>query len=231
MRVNDLIKWKRALNEIKFKHIELDLVKETCDSHGPQFQMFLEDYCANNGIDLRKLNKEKAARTPPSKKEVVPKKRRLPENTEKGGHMVVSENHYTEDAPPVKPIFAEKKDVDQIAVVFKNLFKKLAMFLHPDRSAGLTDEEKQDRLSMFKEAKQALADKRYFVLLEMSEKFNIRMPKNYKQQTRWMKAKIIQLDQEIQSQKHTYNYVFSECETTEEKERIVKNFLRQIFQI
>ena len=145
--------------------------------------------------------------------------------------MVVSENHYTEDAPPVKPIFAEKKDVDQIAVVFKNLFKKLAMFLHPDRSAGLTDEEKQDRLSMFKEAKQALADKRYFVLLEMSEKFNIRMPKNYKQQTRWMKAKIIQLDQEIQSQKHTYNYVFSECETTEEKERIVKNFLRQIFKI
>ena len=204
MRVNDLLKWKRALNEIKFKHNELDLVKEMCDSHGPQFQMFLEEYCAKNSIDLQKLNREKSIREAPKKKETIAKERR---------------------------IFAEKKDVDQIAIIFKNLFKKLAMFLHPDLSVGLTEEEKQDRLSMFKEAKQALADKRYFVLLEMSERFKIRMPKNYKQQTRWMKARIIQLDQEIQSQKHTYNYVYAECETTEEKERIVKNFLRQIFQI
>mgnify|MGYP003650070242 CR=1 FL=1 len=204
MRVNDLLKWKRALNEIKFKHNELDLVKEMCDSHGPQFQMFLEEYCAKNSIDLQKLNREKSIREAPKKKETIAKERR---------------------------ISAEKKDVDQIAIIFKNLFKKLAMFLHPDLSVGLTEEEKQDRLSMFKEAKQALADKRYFVLLEMSERFKIRMPKNYKQQTRWMKARIIQLDQEIQSQKHTYNYVYAECETTEEKERIVKNFLRQIFQI
>ena len=231
MRVNDLLKWKRALNEIKFKHNELDLVKEMCDSHGPQFQMFLEEYCAKNSIDLQKLNREKSIREAPKKKETIAKERRISADSEKSGDMVISQNHYTEKAPVVKPIFAEKKDVDQIAIIFKNLFKKLAMFLHPDLSVGLTEEEKQDRLSMFKEAKQALADKRYFVLLEMSERFKIRMPKNYKQQTRWMKARIIQLDQEIQSQKHTYNYVYDECETTEEKERIVKNFLRQIFQI
>jgi hypothetical protein len=57
------------------------------------------------------------------------------------------------------------------------------------------------------------------------------MPKNYKQQTRWMKARIKQLNQEIQAEKHTYNYVFSECETIDEKAKIVRNFLRQIFQI
>ena len=84
---------------------------------------------------------------------------------------------------------------------------------------------------MFKDAKQALDNGDYFLLLEMSEKFNIRMPKNYKQQTRWMKARIKQLNQQIQAEKHTYNYVFSECETIDEKEKIVKNFLRQIFQI
>ena len=84
---------------------------------------------------------------------------------------------------------------------------------------------------MFKDAKMALDNREYFILLEMSERFNIRIPKNYKQQTRWMKARIKQLDQEIQAQKHTYNYVFSECEDESEKTRIVRNFLRQIFQI
>lgn len=231
MRVNDLLKWKRALNEIKFKHIELDLVQELCDSHGPDFQMFMEEYCEKNNIDLLKLNRDKALKESLEEKETIDEDHRIGESDEQGEQMVVSENHYTEHAPPVDPIFAEEKDIDEIAAVFKTLFKKLAMFLHPDRSVGLTNAEKEDRLSMFKEAKQALADKRYFVLLEMSEKFKIRMPKNYKQQTRWMKAKTKQLDQEIQAQKHTYNYVYAECETTEEKERIVKNFLKQIFQI
>ena len=57
------------------------------------------------------------------------------------------------------------------------------------------------------------------------------VPKNFKQQTRWMKARIRQIDQEINSKKNTYNYVFSECETEEEKNKVVKNFLTQIFQI
>ena len=84
---------------------------------------------------------------------------------------------------------------------------------------------------MFKDAKEALDQGDYFLLLEMSERLNIRIPKNFKQQTRWMKARIKQLDQEINTQKHTYNYIFSECEAEDEKAKLVKNFLRQIFQI
>ena len=49
MRARDLLKWKRALNEIKFKHEELQLIKEICDSHGSPFQMFMEDYCTQMG--------------------------------------------------------------------------------------------------------------------------------------------------------------------------------------
>ena len=64
MRARDLVKWKRALNEIKFKHEELSLVKEICNDHGRDFQMFMEEYCAKNGIDLKALNQKKAANTP-----------------------------------------------------------------------------------------------------------------------------------------------------------------------
>jgi len=47
MKARDLLKWKRALNEIKFKHEELELVKEICDSHASEFQIFLEEYCSS----------------------------------------------------------------------------------------------------------------------------------------------------------------------------------------
>jgi len=229
MRARDLLKWKRALNEIKFKHEELELIKEICQSHGVEFHMFMEEYCEQNGINLKKLNQEKSVREAKAKEQfqaIQEEQQKAPE-----GKMVISENHFTENAPPVEELFVEEKDHDEMRRAFKDLFKKLALNLHPDRAAGLTAEEREVRLSMFKDAKQALDNGDYFLLLEMSEKFNIRMPKNYKQQTRWMKARIKQLNQQIQAEKHTYNYVFSECETIDEKEKIVKNFLRQIFQI
>ena len=229
MRARDLLKWKRALNEIKFKHSELELIKEICRTHGVEFHMFMEEYCEQNGINLNKLNQEKSVREAKAKEQfqaIQEEQQKAPE-----GKMVISENHFTENAPPVDELFVEEKDHDEMRRAFKDLFKKLALNLHPDRAAGLTAEEREVRLSMFKDAKQALDNGDYFLLLEMSEKFNIRMPKNYKQQTRWMKARIKQLNQQIQAEKHTYNYVFSECETIDEKEKIVKNFLRQIFQI
>lgn len=229
MRARDLLKWKRALNEIKFKHEELELIKEICQSHGVEFHTFMEEYCEQNGINLKKLNQEKGAREAKAKQELQAIQEQQQEAPE--GKMVISENHFTENAPPVDELFVEEKDQDDMSRAFKDLFKKLALNLHPDRAAGLTAEEREVRLSMFKDAKQALDNGDYFLLLEMSEKFNIRMPKNYKQQTRWMKARIRQLNQEIQAEKHTYNYVFSECETIDEKVKIVRNFLRQIFQI
>jgi len=227
MRATDLLKWKRALNEIKFKHSELELVKEICDSHASPFQIFMEDYCAHNGIDLKKLNFEKSEKD--AKAKAFQKK--ITEQVAQEEGIVRSQNHFTQDAPPIEEMFVEQRDQDQMYRVFRDLFKKLALHLHPDRAGGLTAEEREDRLNMFKDAKRALDDGDYFLLLEMSERFSITIPRNYKQQTRWMKARIKQLDQEIQSQKHTYNFVFSECETEDEKVKIVKNFLRQIFQI
>ena len=61
MRARDLVKWKRALNEIKFKHEELSLVKEICDDHGVDFQRFMDEYCAKNNIDLEGLNHKRSA--------------------------------------------------------------------------------------------------------------------------------------------------------------------------
>ena len=228
MRARDLLKWKRALNEIKFKHEELEIVKEICDGHGVDFQMFMEEYCAKNNIDLKDLNHKRGLKIAKQKTQENDIKEIEQKTQETLAHL---ENPLIEDAPLVEEIHVENKDKDEMHKTFKDLFKKLALNLHPDRAVGLTPEEREVRLSMFKDAKAALDNGDYFLLLDMSEKFNIRIPKNFKQQTRWMKARIKQLDQEIHAQKHTYNYIFSECETESEKTRIVKNFLSQIFQI
>ena len=228
MRARDLLKWKRALNEIKFKYEELELVKEICDAHGVDFQMFMEQYCAKNNIDLKALNHKRGLKMAKQKAQENQVKEIEQKTEQTLAHM---ENPQAENAPAVEQIHVESKDKDEMHKTFKDLFKKLALNLHPDRVGDLTPEERDVRLSMFKDAKQALDNEDYFLLLEMSEKFSIRIPKNFKQQTRWMKARIKQIDQEIQTQKHTYNYVFSECETEDEKVKVVKNFLRQIFQI
>ena len=228
MRARDLLKWKRALNEIKFKHEELELVKEICDGHGVDFQMFMEEYCAQNNIDLKALNHKRGLKMAKQKAQENQVKEIEQKTEQTLAHM---ENPQVENAPVVEQIHVESKDKDEMHKTFKDLFKKLALNLHPDRVGDLTPEERDVRLSMFKDAKQALDNGEYFLLLDMSERFNIRIPKNFKQQTRWMKARIKQIDQEIRAQKHTYNYIFSECETEDEKVKVVKNFLRQIFQI
>ena len=227
MRARDLVKWKRALNEIKFKHEELQLVKEICDDHGVDFQMFMERYCADNGIDLKSLNQKKAIKD--AKQAAAESPKQIQEKKEESLSQLI--NPPIQGAPIVERIDVEVKDENEMHKTFKDLFKKLALNLHPDRANGLTAEEREVRLSMFKDAKEALDQGDYFLLLEMSERFNIRIPKNFKQQTRWMKARIKQLDQEINTQKHTYNYIFSECENEYEKVKLVKNFLSQIFQI
>ena len=84
---------------------------------------------------------------------------------------------------------------------------------------------------MFKEAQAALKEERYYFLLELSERFGVRTPKNYKQQARWMKIKVQELDFKIDQEKTTYNYKYAECDTEEEKNQLIKNFIYQVFQV
>ena len=66
MFVSDLVKWKRALNEIKYKHEELELIKELASGLASEFELFLEEYCKDNGINLRSLTpKQKLNKTKP----------------------------------------------------------------------------------------------------------------------------------------------------------------------
>ena len=84
---------------------------------------------------------------------------------------------------------------------------------------------------MFKKAKEALDERCYFVLLECAEKYNIPLPKNYKQQTRWMKRELMTAVARIGEETNTYNYRFADCEDDECKDNLIRDFLNHVFQL
>ncbi len=230
MRASNLLKWKRTLNELRFKHSELEFIEDINESHAQEFQMFLEDFCQRKEVDLEDLNKNLLAAQALKIQEHIPEDERIsiPDtDIDQDGALVV--HHQTPD--PVHHDEVLIKDGRELADAFTKLFKQIALYLHPDRLQNLSDDEKAERLELFKEAQAALKEERYYFLLDLSERFGVRTPKNYKQQTRWMKIKIEDLDSQIQKEKVTYNYKFAECETEEDKERLIRNFIYQVFKV
>ena len=230
MRASNLLKWKRTLNELRFKHSELELVEDINESHAQEFQMFLEDFCQRKKVDLEDLNKNLLAAQALKIQEHISEDERIsiPDTEiDQDGALVI--HHQTPE-----PVYHDEvliKDGRELADAFTKLFKQIALYLHPDRLQNLSEDEKAERLELFKEAQAALKEERYYFLLDLSERFGVRTPKNYKQQTRWMKTKINDLDSQIEKEKITYNYKFAECETEEDRERLMRNFIYQVFKV
>lgn len=229
MRASNLLRWKRTLNELKFKHSELEFIEDINSSHAQEFQMYLEDFCEQKQVDLADLNRNLlAAQTIKIEEHENAEALQLPESEiDDDGALVL----YHNTPEPVHADEVIEKDGRELYESFAKLFKKIALYLHPDRSQGLTDDEKAERLELFKEAQTALKEERYYFLLELSDRFGVRTPKNYKQQNRWMKIKIQELDSSIQQEKMTYNYKYAECETEDEKQQLMKNFIYQVFKV
>ena len=77
----------------------------------------------------------------------------------------------------------------------------------------------------------SLEKRKYFVLLEVAEQLEIDLPKNYMQQIRWLKKEIEIVRTQNDSEQRTYNYMFGEAESDEERDRIIRQFIQQLFGI
>lgn len=216
------------MNELRFKHSELEFIKDINESHAQEFQLYLEDFCRDKDVDLVDLNKNLLAAQSVKIEEQKQERLSLPETEiDETGALVI--HHDTPE--PVTNDEVLTKDGRELSDAFAKLFKQIALYLHPDRLQDLPEEEKNERLELFKEAQKALKEERYYFLLDLSERFGVRTPKNYKQQTRWMKSKINDIDSQINNEMTTYNYKFAECETEEDKQRLMKNFIYQVFKV
>ena len=240
MAVSAKLRWKRYINELRFINEELDFVREINRAASREFQTHYEDFCAKSGLNLSELNKKNSDKIQQLyKDDTHDGAQQNPElnactdsslviHNAPSEQQVNSDN--TEEYPQQLGDYQMSTDEMEIHEAFNKVFRKIALILHPDKlNKNLTEEEKDDKLNMFKEAKTALEERKYFVILDIAEKFNITTPKNYKQQIRWMKKETNTLNQELSKEKDTYNYIFSECDSEHERDHIVKRFMSQLF--
>lgn len=221
------LKWRKIINQLRYTHKELDIVKEMSTLAAPEFQEYYEDFCKRNDIDLNELNRKNAERIENVYGANKEKVRTIVPYS--GSTEIVSYEGNGE-----QPTYEEAIDDNgEIHSIFSKLFKKLAVVLHPDKLANkdLTDEEKNDMLDMFTKAKWALEERKYFLLVDYAEKLKIPLPKNYKEQIFWMKKELIIIQEKIKKEVMSYNYLFSESETAEAKDKLIEQFLGQLFQI
>lgn len=240
MSASTKLRWKRYLSELRFAHEELQFVKDISKEASREFQIHYEDFCVRNDIDLNNLNQE---HSPQIQELYASKTRQDGDNnpqldTHADGALVLHNGNPPEDIhsemreeyPKQLGEYQMTQDELEIHETFNKLFRRIAMFLHPDKlPQHLDPSERKEKTKMFTDAKDALEKRKYFVLLDTAEKLRIAAPRNHKQQIRWMKKELKILNNVIYKEKKTYNYVFSECEEESDKDRVIKRFMKQVF--
>jgi len=225
------LKWRRIINDLEYLHDEYDIVRELTRQTGHEFEVYYKTYCANNDIDRDRLNKDNEERLeelygpPPQKEDEV-----APCASEYSGSTELA---VTEPEEEEYEEFIDDDNFKDLHNEFNKLFKKLALLLHPDRIENHTsdDEYKRKLAADFSKARQSLEKKRYFELIKLAKKYNVFIPENYAIQIRWFKKDKEGIMTEINKTKKTYNYKFSECESDEERDALIKSFISQVFRI
>ena len=241
MAITQKIRWQRFLNELRYLHEENELIQSIVKDGATDFNVYYNEFCEKLNVDIDELNEKNADRI-----------RRMygldtgAQNLEQTAKALEDMRHQIAkySAPPVYSVHPEQEeeqktsdyemtqDEKEMHESFNKLFRKIAMELHPDKiHVNASNEERKEKTDKFNLARSALDKKQYFILLDLADEFKIRTPKNYRQQIRWMKREINELAKSVHQGKNTYNYLFSECETDDERDTVVMRFMRHLFGI
>jgi len=220
------LRWQKIVNELRYLYGELDLTQQITKTTAPEFQQYYEEYCQRNNVDLAALTAayyERLGLDNPSNafKESVSET------------SLCQNDELLEDNEEFANMMEEVEDFEretEVHKAFVRVFKKLAMHFHPDRlSKDLSPEEREHKMQTFKKALKALEERRYFVLLDLADQYGVETPTNYKEQVGWMRKEAGTVNQSIISEKQTYNYMFAECDTQDERDDLMRRYLHQLF--
>ena len=229
MSKTNKIKWKRILNDLSYLYEEIELIEDLEKETNKHFESYYRTFAAKNDIDIDKLNNENHEKickmyNVKTQEELPPP----PESSESNSIMIGDEVD--------EPVLFEQHESAAFKSLhedFHKLFKKIALRLHPDRINNyiLNEDAKSEQSFDFSKAKSCLDKKRYFHLVRIAQKYDIMLPENYALQLKWFRKEKEKITKEIAHKKTTYNYKFSECENEEEKDRLITQFIFQVFRI
>jgi hypothetical protein len=219
------LKWQRIVNQLRFLYTDLKLTEEICADSAAAFQQYCSDFCEKHDIDLRALMAESyKSATPPHSDPIA--EHAFP--SEEKNIALQEEDASDEEFDKLVEEAAETHAAGGIHKAFYKVFKQLAKKLHPDRQPReLCAQEKEENMRLFKEAKEALDERRYFILLDLGLQYGIELPTNYKEQIKWMGNEMTKVHNEIHEHRQTVNYRFSDCETDDARDELVERMLHQ----
>ena len=230
MSISKKLKWLQLIDTYRHLHTQLEYSKELSKAAASDFQRYYEEFCARHGIDLTALNRDNRERLeeiygvpltpPPESAEPLPP----PEP----GSLMLFDGTVSEE-PAAIDWSKEEKEIHDI---FSRLLKKIATVIHPDKlSQDLPESERIRLTELFQNVILSLEKRKYFVLIEVAEQLGIDLPKNYAQQIRWLKKEIKVVREVNEKEQRTYNYMFGEAETDDQKDNVIRQFIHQLFGI
>ncbi len=192
-------KFKKLFKELQYNQSELDFVMEILKEAHWDFERYYRDYCEAKDIDLDSLNNQFKDRVD----NIVPAP--LNQQHDESGDIVVK-----------KTEFKDNTDLKY----FKKLYRQAVKKCHPDLGGNEVE---------FKKLSRAHDEKDWEVLLEICDKYNIKLD-DYHELNNILKKQIEKVKGKIKKQKSTYSWLLHECEENETcKNNVVKKFLKHLF--
>ncbi len=194
-------RYKKHLMELEFLRAEISFQEEILSVAHQEFEIWHRSWCEKNNIDLAKLNKKHKSKV--SKILSQPKFRDL--NHDEEGILVLENKQFVEEK-----------------LKFNKIYKQIIRATHPDKNQGTTLD--------FKTAARAYEIGDWSMLIQIAEKYNI-FPNDLNELIPIMSEEAERLKKIISKNKAAYSWKFSECETDQCKENLVKQFLKQLFNL
>ena len=197
-------KYKKKVKELLFARSELEYQELMLKDAHYEFEEYYLRYCAENNIDLQSLKQD---------------------NEQKVDEIFVQVTN-TKNELIHKPLQEEKRSKTK---AFNLIYKEIAKKLHPDKlSIFLPEDEIKEKENMFKTAAGAMGSADWGKLLEVADKLDIK-PNKFDGIAEEIDLEIEKINKIVAHNNNTYSWHWVNCEDEECKERVVLNFLHQLF--
>jgi hypothetical protein len=111
------------------------------------------------------------------------------------------EEDITPEMPDSDEVFGKDRDL-------KELFKKIALKTHPDKLRDLDEEEREYRISLYKEAANAVKKGDGATLLEIAYELSVVFDIDADKEVKWLNKKVQQLEQKMMEIKQTAEWIW-----------------------
>ena len=195
-------KYRKIVSELLYYREELRYLNSIMNQAHLDFEDYYKDYCKRNNIDLSTLQEENKERI----------------------EQITSEKQENKVEKPLSTSEGKK--------LLSKIYKSIALELHPDKliTSDYTEEEKKEKEEEFKVASTAVENNDWGELLELSEDLHLDVEINDVLLGE-IEREITFLKKKIQNDQATFSWSLHAATTPEEKDRVVKQFLKRMFNL